>query len=83
MLVTLSSSAEKQKKIVGHGNVPDEMVLDFESYYLSESQNYVVNNLLPKSIIEALNRVDKYLEQRSGEKMPEFWNDESLKVHPD
>ncbi|MEO1217898.1 MAG: hypothetical protein AAFY45_30500, partial [Bacteroidota bacterium] len=34
-------------------------------------------------LISKLNQIDTFLENRSGEKMPDFWNDDLLDSHPD
>ena len=82
-LVTLSSPSNLQKEIIGLGAVADEMATDFESYYTLSFQTYLDNELLTKDQVSKLNLLDKFLEDRSGNKMPEFWNDELLDLHPD
>jgi len=83
VLVTLSSSANRQKEIIGFGEVADEMAIDFESYYTLNFQSYLDNGLLTEAQVAKLNLLDKFLEDRSGENMIEFWNDDFLDSHPD
>lgn len=74
-LITLSSSAERQAEIIGIGATCDEMVMDFETYFTLEYQNYLDSGLLTISQVEELKELDKYFDDRSGDKSPEFWDD--------
>ena len=82
-LVTLSSDSKSQKEIIGFGAVADEMAIDFETYYTLQSKRYLEYDLLDSELISKLNKIDTFLENRSGEKMPNFWNDDLLDSHPD
>lgn len=77
-LVTLSYPAEKQKEIIGAEAVPDEMAIDFESYFTLAYKEYLKHNLLTKPAIERLLELDQYFDARSGTKYPAFWNERSL-----
>lgn len=82
-LVTLSSPADQQREIIGFGAVADEMAIDFESYYILNSQRYLDHELLTENQVTKLNFLDVFFDKRSGDKMPEFWDDEILDSHPD
>ena len=74
-LVTLSSSAERQAEIIGIGATCDEMAIDFDTYFTLEYQNYLDSGLLTISQVEKLKDLDKYFEDRSSNKSPDFWDD--------
>lgn len=80
-LVTLSSSAEKQKKIIGVGATCDEMAIDFETYFTHEFQRYLDCGLLTSSQVEKLKDLDRYFDERSGDKSPDFWDDFLLETN--
>ena len=82
-LVTLSSDAHSQKEIIGFGAVADEMAMDFESYYTIPCEKYLEYGLLDSALVPKLNEIDTFLENRSGEEMPDFWDDDLLDTHPD
>ena len=82
-LVTLSSPADQQREIIGFGAAADEMAIDFESYFTLNSQRYLDHKLLTEDQVTKLNTLDKFFDERSGDKMPEFWDDEILDSHPD
>ena len=82
-LVTLSSDSESQKEIIGFGAVADEMAIDFGTYYTLQSKRYLEYDLLDIELISKLNQIDTFLENRGGEKMPDFWDDDLLDSHPD
>lgn len=82
-LVTLSIPAIKQKEILGYGEVADEMAIDFETYYTLNIEKYKTHQLLNSNHESKLNILDKFLDDRSGNKMPEFWNNNVLDSHPD
>lgn len=82
-LVTLSNSADQQREIIGLGAVADEMAIDFESYFTLNSQRYLDHKLLTEYQVTKLNSLDKFFDERSGDKMPSFWDDEMLDSHPD
>jgi hypothetical protein len=82
-LITLSSPHEKQVEIMGYGSVADEMATDFETYYSLSYQSYLNYKLLTFEQKQALDGLDKYLEERSGEKNPEFWDDSQLGINPE
>jgi hypothetical protein len=82
-LVTLSSSAERQIEIMGAGVVTDEMAEDFYTYYTLAYKLFLDNNLLDKTAIDKLNNLDNFLDQRSGNKYPDFWDDSKLSTNDD
>ena len=82
-LVTLSSSAEQQLKMTEIGAVCDEMALDFATYFVLSYQTYLRVGLLTLDEAEQLKKLDKYFEDRSGEKSPDFWDDSLLKTNPE
>lgn len=74
-LVILSSSAQRQAEIIGVGAVCEEMALDFETYFTLEYPNYLEIGLLTMSQLEKLQELDNFLEDKSGNNSPDFWND--------
>ncbi|KFF04227.1 hypothetical protein [Flavobacterium reichenbachii] len=80
-LITLSSSAEKQTEIIGYGAVCDEMAIDFESYFTLTVNEYKNFDLLNNLQLEKLNELDLFLDNRSGEKSPDFWDDFLLETN--
>ncbi len=82
-LVTLSSPADKQKEIIGFGAVADEMAIDFDSYYTLNFQRYLDHKLLTENQVNKLNSLDIFFNDRSGDKMPEFWDDDLLDSNPE
>ena len=85
-LVTLSSSAERQKEICGVGCPGDEMAVDFETYYTHCRDRYEEHGILSAPQVEALDELDQYLEDRSGQSdsSEKFWLDpDALGSHPD
>lgn len=82
-LVTLSSDSDSQKEIIGFGAVADEMAIDFDTYYTLQSKRYLEYDLLDIELISKLDQIDTFLENRGGEKMPDFWDDDLLDSHPD
>ena len=59
------------------------MAIDFDTYYTLQSKRYLEYGLLDRELISKLNEIDTFLENRGGEKMPDFWNDDLLDSHPD
>jgi hypothetical protein len=82
-LITLSSDAPKQIELIGYGAVADEMAIDFETYYSLSYQSYLDFKLLTIDQKIELDELDKYLEDRSGDKNPDFWNDFKIDLNPD
>jgi hypothetical protein len=82
-LITLGSSAERQMEIIGAGAVADEMAEDFYSYFTLSYQQFYNHKLLNEDIILKLKQLDHFLDQRSGDKDPEFWNDLMLNTNQD
>ena len=82
-LVTLSSSADRQIEIMGAGIVTDEMAEDFNTYFTLSYRQFIDNRLLDEKIINKLNYLDDFLDQRSGDKDPNFWDDTTLSTNKD
>lgn len=82
-LITLSSDAPRQIELIGYGAVADEMALDFDTYYTLSYEKYMDFQLLTIEQKTELDELDKYLEDRSGDKSPEFWDDFKLDINPD
>jgi len=81
--VILSIPAMEQKKFLGYVEVADEMAINFETYYTLNTERYKNHQLLTSNQEFKLNILDKFLADRSGNRMPEFWNDNILSLHPD
>ncbi len=82
-LITLSSPAEKQKYIMGFGAIADEMAEDFDTRYTLAKQQYIDRSWLTNEQIHELDNLDKFMDDRSGNKNPDFWDDDNLQDHPD
>jgi len=82
-LVTLSESAGRQMEIIGIGATCDEMALDFDNYFTLEFETYFNNGLLTVGQISMLKDLDAYLDKRSGDKSPDFWDDFILETNPE
>lgn len=82
-LITLSSNAQRQFEIIGYGAVCDEMAIDFDSYFTLAINEYEKFNLLNAFQIKKLNELDAFLEVRSGDKSPDFWDDFLLETNPE
>lgn len=74
-LITLSSKAERQIEIIGYGAVCDEMAEDFHTYFTLSFNSYLKYGLLETDQLVELTDLDVFLEERSGDKLPEFWDD--------
>lgn len=82
-LITLSSRAERQIEIIGAGAVTDEMVEDFYSYFTISYKQYIENKLIDQVLLIKLNFLNDFLDQRSGNKDPDFWDDTILSTNND
>lgn len=82
-LIILSSSADRQREIIGAGVVTDEMAEDFYSYFTLSFQQYLDNDLISGKAFEKLNQLDEFLDERSGDKDPEFWDERTLSTNND
>lgn len=82
-LITLSSSANRQFEIIGSGMVADEMAEDFYSYFNLPHKDYIDNGLINNTVLERCNELDRFLDIRSGDKAPEFWDDRNLYSNSD
>ncbi len=82
-LITLSSSADKQTEIIGLGVATDEMAEDFESYFTISYKKFIENKLLDENTLNKLKQLDSFLDQKSGNKDPNFWDDSKLSTNID
>lgn len=82
-LITLSSNAERQIEIIGYGAVCDEMAEDFHTYFTLSFNSYVEYGLIETDQVVKLTDLDVFLEQRSGDKSLEFWDDLTLATDPE
>lgn len=82
-LITLSSSADRQIEIIGAGAVTDEMAEDFYSYFTISYKEFIENKLLDETTLNKLKQLDNFLDQRSGDKDPIFWDDTTLLTNID
>ena len=82
-LVTLSSESPRQIELIGFGAVADEMAIDFDTYYILSYQSYLDYKLLTIDQKTELDELNKYLEDRSGDRNPDFWDDLKLDTNPD
>jgi hypothetical protein len=82
-LITLSSAADRQAEIIGIGATCDEMAIDFDTYFSLSYQNYLDNHLLTIEQVEKLKELDKFFNDRSGDKSPNFWDDFLLDTNSD
>jgi hypothetical protein len=82
-LIILSSDAQKQIELSGFGDVADEMAIDFGTYYTLSLQSYLNFNLITIEQKQELDELDKYLDDRSGDKNPDFWDDSKLDINPE
>jgi uncharacterized protein YjaG (DUF416 family) len=83
ILITLSSNAERQIEIMGYGAVCDEMAEDFHTYFTLSFNSYVEYGLMETDQVVKLTDLDIFLEQQSGDKSPEFWDDLTLATNPE
>ncbi len=82
-LITLSSSADRQNEIIGVGVLTDEMAEDFYSYFTISYKEFIENKLLDETTLNKLKQLDNFLDQRSGDKDPNFWDDTTLSTNID
>jgi hypothetical protein len=80
----ISSTADRQLEIIGGiGAVCDEMAIDFDMYFTESYGRYFQNGLLTADQIDLLKELDVFLEARSSNKSPEFWDDVLLSTNPE
>ncbi|RVU00342.1 hypothetical protein EOD41_12730 [Mucilaginibacter limnophilus] len=82
-LIILSSTAERQKELMGHGCVADEMAEDFHSYFTLSKQEYLDAGLINQQQFDRLNELDQLLDNYSGDQNPDFWDDQQLSSNED
>ncbi|HHY72089.1 MAG TPA: hypothetical protein GX497_02450 [Bacillus bacterium] len=80
-LIILSSPAEKQKDIMGFGNVGEDMLVDFESHFNGVIANhYVETGFLSANEIKKLEEYDRFLDKKcNGQVIEVFTNFDKLK----
>ena len=82
-LITIASDANKQKDIIGMGAVADEMAIDFETYFTLSYNQYLNHQLLSKKVFDELIQLDEIFDSYSGDKNPDFWDDNLLEINKD
>jgi hypothetical protein len=82
-LVTLSSNAERQTEIIGIGATCCEMAEEFNTYFTMSYRSFVDNNLLTPAQVDKLIELDKFFDERSGCKSPDFWDELTLGINAD
>src|SRR6478609_3072041 len=82
-LITMRSVAERQVEIIGAGIATDEMAEDFDTYFTLSYKQLRDFGLLDEEVISKLNELDEFLDCRSGDKAPEFWDDLLLATNKD
>ncbi len=82
-LVTLTSDAKRQTEIIGIGAICDEMVEDFHTYFTSSYRTYLDSNLLTPNQVDRLQELDTFIDERNGNKSPDFWDDFLLETNFD
>ncbi|MDQ0913888.1 hypothetical protein [Paenibacillus sp. V4I5] len=83
-LITLSFSAEKQKFIIGIGNVADELVIDFDTHFNEKlAILYIEIGMLSTNDIMKLNEYNKVLNEKCFSQEADFFTDfEELIINP-
>lgn len=74
-LIALSSNAEKQKEIIGYGQVAQELVEDFYHYYSNCREQYLMENLITKEQDLNLGLLEKLFKEQKDQS---FWDDDNL-----
>lgn len=80
-LIILSSPAEKQKYIMGFGNVGEDMLVDFDSHFNGVMANhYVETGFLSINEVKRLEEYDSFLDKKcNGQTTDVFINFDELK----
>lgn len=80
-LIILSSPAEKQKYIMGFGNVGEDMLVDFDSHFNGDMGNhYVETGLLSVNQVKKLEEYDRFIDKKcKGQTTDVFTNFDELK----
>ncbi len=81
-LVVFSLPGKRQCEITGFGCVGEEILIDFDNYYLEKKEVYINNGLLNPRQIKQLDRFAVYLEQFDGRDEDFYWDREVLENHP-
>ena len=82
-LIIISSDADTQRYIIGIGAAPDEMALDFDSYFTLSYNQYLDNRLLIKDAFDELMLLNDIFERYSVDKSSDFWDDSLLDTNND
>ncbi len=67
---------------MGIGLASDEMAEDFYRFF-SDRQEFLDRGLLAANTLTPLQHLHDYLDQRSGDHAPDFWDELNLATHPD
>ena len=80
-LITLSSDSDRQHEIMGPGIVTEEMADDLDTYFTSYLDQYIASRLLNQDAVDKLNFIVNFLDERSGNNDPDFWDNTSLSTN--
>jgi hypothetical protein len=80
-LIILFSPAEKQKYIMGFGNVGEDMLIDFDSNFNGVmAYHYVENGFLSGNEVKKIEEYDRFLDKKcNGQTTDVFTNFDELK----
>lgn len=82
-LITLSSQAEIQYEIIGAGAITDEMMEDFNTYFILSYKQFLEQKLLDEKVVQKLINLDKFFDIKCENPDSDFWNDDSLPTNSD
>lgn len=82
-LITLSSEANQQRKIIGAGAATDEMAMDFGRFFRESCHLYEAYGLITPYQIQKLAELEKALDKYPADEFPDFWNDDQLDDNKD
>ncbi|MDG0876187.1 hypothetical protein L5D93_28755 [Paenibacillus thiaminolyticus] len=80
-LIIISSDAEKQIEIMGFGNVGDDMMIDFETYYSNYREVYIATSRFNQDEIVLLDEIDEYLSDFTRNNSSELFIDQDELVN--
>jgi len=80
-LIIMSLKGKSQIEYFGLLNAGDELALDFDNFYSLKKEEYIFHNLLDQQQIKKLDELNEFLDERSGGKNANFWN--NVETHED